>query len=236
LKAARDVTSSHQSAPRPSESGAARSAIIRVSVDLFGRFGYEATSMQDIARRVGMKAPSLYNHFGSKGELFVVALADVLDQFAETVLEPIDPTESSVDQLMGVVRRYVHFELGPSHARTAELLLEADRLGRHLPDDIRLGISAAERRIYETVRDLAEQSVGEGAPAVDGAVVTWTIINACHRVGTWFNAGYRLTADEVATEICQLVLHILGQPATVGSGSFTSGFHAPSTNEDAIPT
>jgi AcrR family transcriptional regulator len=210
-------------------SGETRDAAIRAAIDLFGRHGYEATSMRQIAHALGMKAPSLYNHFASKEELFVAALTDVLSQFTEAVLDPIDPGDTSIDQLMGVVRRYVLFELGPYHSRTAELLLEADRLGRFLPDDMREGIRTAQRRIYQTVRDLAVRSSGEDAPSVDGAVLAWTIITTCHRVGTWFNSADRLSREDVADNICRLVLHLLGQPRSFpGDGTGSSLVLLPS--------
>jgi AcrR family transcriptional regulator len=215
----------------PGGSNETRDASIRAAIDLFGRHGYEATSMRQIAHAVGMKAPSLYNHFASKEELFVAALTDVLNQFTEAVLDPIDPAASSLDQLTGVVRRYVLFELGPYHSRTAELLLEADRLGRYLPDDMREGIRTAERRIYQTVRDLAARSSGENAPAVDVAVLAWTIITTCHRVGTWFNSADRLSREEVADNICRLVLHLLGQPHIPFVGDAAPSLVVLTTNE-----
>ena len=40
--------------------------IREAALEQFARDGYSSTSMRDIASRVGIKAASLYNHFGSK--------------------------------------------------------------------------------------------------------------------------------------------------------------------------
>ncbi len=40
----------------------------------FAHCGYEGTTMQDIAKAVGLKKQSLYSHFGSKEELYLTIL------------------------------------------------------------------------------------------------------------------------------------------------------------------
>lgn len=44
--------------------------IIEESLDLFSSRGYDAVSVRDIARRVGIKESSLYNHFKNKQDIF----------------------------------------------------------------------------------------------------------------------------------------------------------------------
>ncbi len=51
--------------------------ILSAAVSLFAKNGYEAVTVEQIAREVGMKAPSLYNHFKSKQEIFQSILAEM---------------------------------------------------------------------------------------------------------------------------------------------------------------
>ena len=44
--------------------------ILEKSLELFSTKGYDAVSVGEIAKAVGIKAPSLYNHFPSKQEIF----------------------------------------------------------------------------------------------------------------------------------------------------------------------
>ena len=44
--------------------------ILDKALELFSRDGYEAVSVGEIARAVGIRAPSLYNHFASKQAIF----------------------------------------------------------------------------------------------------------------------------------------------------------------------
>ena len=44
--------------------------ILEKSLELFSAKGYDAVSVGEIAKAVGIKAPSLYNHFPSKQAVF----------------------------------------------------------------------------------------------------------------------------------------------------------------------
>lgn len=49
-----------------------------VALELFGQKGYEDTSLAEIAKEVGIKKPSIYNHFRSKEDLFIEVLEDLI--------------------------------------------------------------------------------------------------------------------------------------------------------------
>jgi len=49
------------------------------AMQCFWRRGYEATSLRDLMRAMGLTAPSLYNSFGDKQKLFVRTLERYLD-------------------------------------------------------------------------------------------------------------------------------------------------------------
>ncbi|CAN7367561.1 TetR/AcrR family transcriptional regulator [Rossellomorea sp. LjRoot5] len=52
--------------------------IKNVALDLFGQKGYEDTSLAEIAKEVGIKKPSIYNHFRSKEDLFIEVIEDLI--------------------------------------------------------------------------------------------------------------------------------------------------------------
>ncbi len=56
-----------------------RERVLAVALPLFAERGYRGTSLRDIARRIGIKAPSLLHHFPSKQQLYIA----VLDQIFE---------------------------------------------------------------------------------------------------------------------------------------------------------
>jgi TetR/AcrR family transcriptional regulator, transcriptional repressor for nem operon len=55
-------------------------AALEAAMECFWRRGYEATSLRDLTTSMGLTAPSLYNAFGGKQELFSRALERYLDR------------------------------------------------------------------------------------------------------------------------------------------------------------
>ena len=47
-----------------------KETIVKTTLELFLQNGYEKTSMNDIAREVGITKPAIYHHFKNKDELF----------------------------------------------------------------------------------------------------------------------------------------------------------------------
>ena len=64
--------------PRPREFD--ETAALEAAMECFWRRGYEATSLRDLTASMGLTAPSLYNAFGDKQELFARALERYLDR------------------------------------------------------------------------------------------------------------------------------------------------------------
>lgn len=87
--------------------------ILRRAVELFGRRGYEGTSVRAIATAAGVTAPLIAYHFGSKAGLFERCVGTVLGESVRSVLEAMDGAEDLVDGFRRYARR--HRELAESY-------------------------------------------------------------------------------------------------------------------------
>ncbi len=58
-----------------------RDRVLQVAQALFAERGYRGTSLRDIAKKIGIKAPSLLHHFPSKQQLYLA----VLDRMFESI-------------------------------------------------------------------------------------------------------------------------------------------------------
>ena len=72
-------------APRPTAE-----RILDAAEDLFAEKGYAATSLGDVADRVGIRSPSLYNHFRNKEALYQAVLDRLIVQFSRPLVEIAD--------------------------------------------------------------------------------------------------------------------------------------------------
>jgi AcrR family transcriptional regulator len=56
-----------------------REKTLKVITDLFLKNGYQGTSLSDLVSETGLNKPSLYNSFGNKDEMFLLALESYLE-------------------------------------------------------------------------------------------------------------------------------------------------------------
>ncbi|MCF6379952.1 TetR/AcrR family transcriptional regulator [Nocardioides KLBMP 9356] len=62
-------------------------SVLRVAVELFNRQGYDATSMGDLARELGLTKSAIYHHVPSKEHLLESAVDEALDALTASLDE-----------------------------------------------------------------------------------------------------------------------------------------------------
>ena len=55
--------------------------ILKKALELFSERGYDSVSVGEIAQKVGIKAPSLYNHYKSKEEIFQAIVSETAERY-----------------------------------------------------------------------------------------------------------------------------------------------------------
>lgn len=73
-----------------------KQSIFEAAVDMFSKKGYHNVSVRQIAKRVGIGASSIYNHYNSKEEI----LEDIFD-FYEENLKKYEPNVNELLELVG---------------------------------------------------------------------------------------------------------------------------------------
>jgi AcrR family transcriptional regulator len=124
-------------------------SVLRVAVELFNRQGYDATSMGDLARELGLTKSAIYHHVPSKEHLLELAVGEALDAL-ESALDAVTG-RTPYDRLRGAVHQSVVVLV--THLPAVTLLLrvhgntpvEQAALGRRRAVDARLAdmVSAA---------------------------------------------------------------------------------------------
>lgn len=87
--------------------------LINVSADIFNRFGFSKTTMEDIAMATGKKKSTLYYYFRSKEEIFQAVLEKEAATFREKIINEIIVTKMPPhEKLRGYILRRLEFLSG----------------------------------------------------------------------------------------------------------------------------
>ncbi|MEV4019393.1 TetR/AcrR family transcriptional regulator [Nonomuraea angiospora] len=136
-----------------------QAAVLRAAVELFNRKGYDATSMGDLAKELGLTKPAIYHHVTSKEQLLGQALDDALDELTAVVTEASRDQAggtSAYERLREVLRRSV--EVLVAHQPSVTLLLR-------VRGNSEVELAALERRRWldDRLAALVTDAVAEGA-------------------------------------------------------------------------
>ncbi len=111
--------------------------ILDSALTLFSRNGYSGTSVEQIAERVGIKAPSLYKHFKGKADI-LNTLIDVVNERYDELFGSEDHTgeipdsiESFITDTMGRIDFTMH---DPMVVRTRKMVVQEQFRNEHLAE------------------------------------------------------------------------------------------------------
>lgn len=171
----------------------------RVVVQEFISRGYDATSMEDLARATGLTKSSFYYHFSSKEELLRLAVTRAVDALFAVLDEPACGEGPAIERLEHAVRRsaQVLVELLPN----VTLLLRV----RGNTDTERWALTKR-REFDQQLAALVQNAIDEGdvRADLDPHLVTRLLFGLVNSVVEWFRPSGAHSADELAEGIVAL--------------------------------
>src|SRR5688572_20483582 len=189
---------------------ATRRQILDVAAKLFREHGVAATTLRDVAQRCGIKAASIYYHFGSKDEI----LLEVLDFGIERIF-------SSVKEAVARLPKNAPFEKklrAAIHAHVESFFVYGDytatniRVFGQAPKGVRkrnLALRDRYERWWKELFDEARKS-GELRPGLDLGILRLFLFGAMNRTVEWYRPEGSLDLDELAGRFTDIVVRGIG--------------------------
>ena len=168
-------------------------SLLDVAVATFNERGYDATSMDELAARLGITKSAIYHHVSSKVELLRLALDRALDALFAVTQEPGATEGRAIDRLEHVVR-------GSVRVLIAELpfvtLLLRVRGNSDVEREALQRRRAFDRIVTALVR--AAEDEGDVRPDVDPAVTSRLLFGAVNSLVEWYRPDGGLSANDLA--------------------------------------
>ena len=188
-------------APRRGRPGYDGPTVLARAIEVFNRQGYEATSIGDLARELGLSKSAIYHHVASKEALLSVALDEALDGLSATIDRATigGPGTSAYDRLRRAVRESV--EILAAHLPAVTLLL---RVRGNSPVEV----AALERRrvIDEKLAGLVQDAVDEGALRADipPELISRLLFGMVNSLVEWYRPDGPVTVEALSRSMVDL--------------------------------
>lgn len=192
--------------------GTTSDTIYQAAEDLFYEFGYEGTSLRDIADAVGLQVGSLYNHIASKEQLLVEIMRSSMNGLMTAVTDAVEGTDDPVQSLRAFMKATIVFH--GQHARQAFI---GNTELRSLPDAQHDEIQDLRDAYQQRLIDLLEQCKAAGVAVPDVQMAAFSCVAICSYVSSWYDPSGRLTLDEVAEHLASTFAP-LAQTPSMASG------------------
>ena len=168
-------------------------SLLDVAVAVFNERGYDATSMEELATRLGVTKSAIYHHVSSKVELLRLALDRALDALFAVTEEPGATSGAAIDRLEHVVR-------GSVRVLAAELPFVTLLLRVRGNSPVEQEALQRRRRFDRVVTDLvrAAEEEGDVRPDVDPAITSRLLFGTVNSLTEWYRPDGGLSADELA--------------------------------------
>jgi TetR/AcrR family transcriptional repressor of mexJK operon len=119
---------------KPESLGAKAQEVLAAASALFRAKGYEATSMDAVAKMAGVSKATVYAHFRSKDELFAAIVAQIAGQLAREIRVVMEAGLPLDQALTGIGERFLAMLVNPDRIRMFRMMAaQVDRfpeLGR----------------------------------------------------------------------------------------------------------
>lgn len=96
---------------KPAKNSTRKDLITQKASALFKIKGYSSASMRELAESVGVEAPSLYNHIGSKSELLQIICFKVANAFNSYLNATENTAGKTVTKLENIIRFHIRMML-----------------------------------------------------------------------------------------------------------------------------
>lgn len=184
-----------------------RDEILRAAQDLFHRKGYASTSLDDIARAVGIKREGLYYYFPNRTQILIAIIKPLGVQLRDRVREILESDANPEEKIRQTVENHLmRFE---NRFAESKITLRDDYFAEN--DDVLAEMGP----IWDEYEDLWIAIIKEGQdrgvfdPSLDPRLAHLGILGLCNWVARWYKPGQSIAVPDLIDMYNRMVLRSL---------------------------
>lgn len=180
-----------------------KAAIAKKAAALFRKKGYPRASMRELGEALKIEAPSLYNHFRSKGEMLDWICTRVAAGYLSNLEQVLQLGGTYRSKLESLIRYHIRCMVTDFDEHYV-----ASHEWKHLPD-LAFQRHQRQRKDYEAqLVTLIDEGVRkkEFRP-VSSYVVMLTLLSAVRGIEAWHRSRKPVDAQQLEDDMCMLLLN-----------------------------
>ena len=183
--------------------GTKQDAITNKAAALFRKKGFKATSMRELAENIGVEAPSLYNHIGSKSELLQNICFKIANDFTAQLQLVEGSKQKTIQKIEDLIRFHIHMMVD-----SFDEVFVANHEWKHLEEPY-LSNFLNQRKLYESrmVQLVKDGIKKKELKNIHPHVAVLTILSAVRGLEFWQRHKKELAAGELENNIVNHLLN-----------------------------
>ena len=170
-----------------------RDAVLRQAVKMFLENGYHRTSLTDVAAKLKITKPALYNYFRSKDDILNECYGVGFGLYEDGMKAVMARDGNGMEALRGLIRVYA-LTITTDFGRCVVRLDD-----RELPAEVRSRVRSTKKQFDNSFRDTIARGIVDGSVrACDVAMTSFVITGALNGIGNWFTPDGKQLASDIA--------------------------------------
>lgn len=179
-----------------------KEVILTKAAQMFREKGFAATSMRDLAERVGIEAASLYNHIKSKNEILEAICFDVANRFMLN-LEEVDASDITTIQKIENLMRF-HIREMIEHY---EEVYVTDREWKHLNEPFLSNFRNQRRQYRRMFASVIEKGIQKGEiKKIDAPTAVIILLQSVNGIESWHRSQAKISAEELENNMITILI------------------------------
>lgn len=178
--------------------------VIRKAAELFREKGYAASSMRDLAQKLGIEAASLYSHIKSKEEILQNLCFDMAAEFRKSLDEVEKLNVSSAEKLRkGIIG---HIQVMAKDLTASAVFMNEHR---HLSQPWLRQFLLLRINYINRFKEIIEHGVrsGEFKASIDRKLAVMTLFSSLNWMPMWYDPNSAINSSQLGEQLADMLVN-----------------------------
>lgn len=178
--------------------------VIRSAAELFREKGYAASSMRDLAQKLGIEAASLYSHIKSKEEILRQLCFDMAAEFRKSLMEVEKKNVSASEKLrLGIIG---HIQVMAKDLTASAVFMNEHR---HLSQPFLRDFLLLRINYINRFKDIIDEGTrqGEFKDTIDKKLAVMTLFSSLNWMPMWYDPQSKIDPGNLGQQLADMLVN-----------------------------